>query len=63
MGNAAPLAAAEGAVPDLKTAVDLARVGRNDLAVEFFGKAHGEGGFAGRGRADDDDEAHVFNRG
>ncbi len=38
---------------DVHMAVDLARVGRDDLAAERLGQRDRQGGLAGRGRADD----------
>ena len=44
---------------DLHLAVDGYGVAADDLAVELFGEAEGEGGFAAGGGADEDDERFV----
>src|SRR5438477_176282 len=45
--------------PDVHSAVDLTRIGGNDLSANPFRDAHGKRGLAGRGRADDGDHVRT----
>ena len=59
MRDAAPLVLRQLGGADVHAAVDLHRVGVDDLAAEALGEVEGEVGLAGRGGPDDRDDRRV----